>query len=397
MSVSQIRSSSKTLGLLAGAAFLFGAFIENHQACGQSQLLTVQDLLNGVLAQRAQIHDIGVSVTVQAVQANPNILGYDHRQITIEGAKFLVKREYSFLSNPSKVFVVNAAFDGTNSVVYSGSAKAAMIMHTGDIPEFDTHGSGLFDLMMYYPCDVMKGHYQPAALGLARLLALNSVALRPALETVNGFECHVLDEFDPHNGEIRTTVWIDAQHGFLPIRQRGFGHSNDLVVEYEIQTIAQMGGVWFPLIGTRKTPAMNVAENPALAAQYPALLEPSVFNISVDLDAANSPQLYVNTGVDEQQFSYVNALPVGTMVRDEQTDEQWIARNGNFDATARVALASLANQNQQPIAENGKVEASTNPTVAREQSPGRWSAAWFGLIGVFSVLGLVTLYRRHVA
>jgi beta-lactamase regulating signal transducer with metallopeptidase domain len=275
----------------------------------QGPTLTKEQILLGVEAARSQIKDISVNFSYNQVKGPPGNLGRRlHVTWVLKESKAYTARVFGADPAPdSKTFKKEIAYNGRRTTFYEPDRGLAMV-RTELTRETKTQGEGFFDLMLLNPPrDDGDGRNDQS---LVSLLKSGKSRLRKQTEVVRGRICHVADLMDASSDRPSMTVWIDAQRGFLPMRQVFYTKpgGDEILMLFDIEEARDLGnGLWFPVYGRKLV--NPVPGMPEISAGIECVME-------VDGWREGKPALTVNQGVKDEFFDLWKRLPPGTMLKD---------------------------------------------------------------------------------
>lgn len=169
--------------------------------------------------------------------------------------------------------------------------------------------------------------YSEGDQSLAELLESPFCHVRPSLEQVGESWCSVVDLVnDPSRGP-RLTVWIDAQRGYLPVRQVWYDKRTrqSVLMEFCMDDLHQLaGGIWLPTLahGSHGSDA---------------------WELRVDRDANGAFAMAVNEPVDEALFNLGDQLPPGSRAVNIRTNQHWTVAGRDHNAAADPIVTVPAN------------------------------------------------------
>ena len=280
----------------AGAAFPRPA----TSPASMPAILSKNDLLLAAEKARARIADLTVSFTFNATKEDISTLAYrSHAKIVIKGPKSYIDHEFG--GDPRRdprMWKRIVAYNGQRSTIYESSRGVATVM-AGQQAETRTQGRGFFDMMLLNaPMPFGQGY---ADQNLISLLRAEACQCRPHLEVVDGRRCYVLDV--QRLGGLAMTVWLDAERGFLPVRQVYYDGRTPPQVQMEFtveQAVQVQDGLWFAVRGRKKVAG-------------------SEYVMTVDGMGEGKPALSLNAGVEDGFFDLWQNLPAGTPLFDTTT------------------------------------------------------------------------------
>jgi hypothetical protein len=378
-----------------------------EQAAGPATL-GLADLRELAAATRSRIEDLSVSYSFNAVKGpmDPDYRGHRyHAEVVVKGAKlYLSTASGAHEKYGQPLLRRQAAYNGKRSIHYVQPARSAGITG-GRSREATTKGEAFFDLMLLNPPD--KDGHGVADQNLLSLLGSDRARLRERLEPVDGRLCHVVDLVRPRDPRIRLTVWLDAQRGCLPLRQRYFGGQDlqTVTIEFEVlEAIELRDGLWFPIEATKKVRwPHNPPDAPWVAEHI----------LSVDSKPDGTRAIAANSGVPDEFFDLWKRLPPGTYVADMDVGASWTVGGSDLEALAGeltelvdgVALpVPERSADQQPAQPLQPLAASPSKRQTQQGSaePGGISLAWpIGIslavvaVGAVAAAAMSLRKRRH--
>jgi hypothetical protein len=331
------------------------AYGENPPSVSGPVYFSKEEILLGAESVYSQIEDINVSFSFNAVRgARSNLFFRSHRTAVIRGSKAYISHTYGADPDHStSTFLRKAAFNGALTTTYIARSGSATI-EAKRTRETRTKGSGFFDLML-------MNESRPEADGradqsLLSLLRTRQSHLRPALEEIDGHQCHVVDLLDESSNLPRMTAWIDCERGFLPLRQVYYAQPDydAILMEFRIENAIELKqGLWFAVKG-RKT------VYPALK-NVPELRSLSEHVMEVDGWKEGKPALLINQGVPDSFFELWLHVPPGTVVWDKDTGDQWMVKEGDYWGLADEVLETLHQESLQIIEHEVLRDSNTVP------------------------------------
>ncbi len=326
--------------------------------------LSKGEILVAVEAIRSRIEDLSVHFSSDALKAPASFMGNRfHETAVIKGDKTYFDREFGAAPEHDKMlFRREVAFNGKRSTMHHVNSGIASV-HSKRERETKTQGSEYFDLMLL-------NSPRPDGDGvsdqnLVSLLKSDRSHVREEMQAVNGHFCHVIDLVDPIFNRTRLTVWLDADRGFLPIKQVYYGGKGlqQVTIEFVIEEAVELQeGMWFAVRGFKR--ARPAAE--AIPEGRWQVVRP----IKVDGVEEGTPAIAVNTGVEDEFFDLWKSLPLGTTLQDMDVGVFWTIGGDDFEGLADT-LGSVLDGMEMPIPERSKVQGD----VRQARDPGQAESA----------------------
>ncbi len=301
--------------------------------CGTAFGTTKAELIAEIEARRVAIQDLDVDFVFYATGVIPShAVRHDARRVVLKGDdRILIERVYR-IGDTS--YETTASLTGSRGWGHQAVNRLAYTRAGADIPLVTTEGSGFFDLMMWFPCEVARtGDRNPN--DLLSVLESEASLVAPQTELIDGHMCHVVEVVGAFDA-IVARVWIDPERGFLPVRQVYYDPAAlppAIVLSLAINdAIEVVEDVWLAVSGQRETLPSSDFEELANGLNY---------TMSVQADASGL-RLKVNEGVGDTVFDLSTKLPPRTLVSDLDTGHIAMASARDYSATADSALASLS-------------------------------------------------------
>jgi len=240
------RGHIKMFSVVATALCLF-VMVDRQTTAGQlpsdarRAFLSKGEILVAVEAIRSRIEDLSVHFSSDALKAPASFMGNRfHETAVIKGDKTYFDREFGAAPEHDKMlFRREVAFNGKRSTMHHVNSGIASV-HSKRERETKTQGSEYFDLMLL-------NSPRPDGDGvsdqnLVSLLKSDRSHVREEMQAVNGHFCHVIDLVDPIFNRTRLTVWLDADRGFLPIKQVYYGGKGlqQVTIEFVIEEAVEL-------------------------------------------------------------------------------------------------------------------------------------------------------------
>lgn len=266
------------------AAAIATAMLVGPAAAGP-QTMSKDALRDGVKDAREQLTAAGLRVNQSwTMDDGPSdAIQYSRTVLELQDEKYKATRFRK--QDGDEVEVNDVAYNGERSWRYQRFNNRLLIEDgPGLINQVSTEAYGIFELMAWDPThEIMTGSRRDR--DLLAILSSDNAVVRPETEEINGRETHVVDLYrlgtsrslwqantnrfvkgkknacgpPTHTGGLVRTVWIDAERGYLPIRQQSYRPSRD-TGEPEISFVFQItearelaDGLWIPVEGRRQS------------------------------------------------------------------------------------------------------------------------------------------------
>jgi len=270
--------------------------------------LSKQDILAAVTKARSQIQDLTVTYSWNALKAPADAPNFRSRvTATVQKGKTLMDHEYG--PDPQYNLVIwhrRVAFNGERSTFYQVDWQTAITTRKRSW-ETNTQGYEFFNMMLLNP---PRGRFDGVS-GQSLLSVLSSglARLRPELENVDGRPCYVIVVYQGYifgRSRPHLTVWLDAERGFLPVRQK---YEYGQAMEFRVEQAAEIKpGLWFAVRGTKQV----YDDKGTIESDY---------RLEVDGWKEGCPAIAINRGLAADFFDLWKQLPWGTRLFDEETRE----------------------------------------------------------------------------
>jgi hypothetical protein len=339
-----------------------------------AQTLSKQDLLLGAEAFVGSIESVTVHCESQIPDAGPQ---YAHARLTevisVKGEKIL--RDHTYGTNPVHDPALHhriVSYDGNVSVAQISNLGQAIISD-GKSREAGTQGLLFFDFTMWNAAK--PGGTGRCDQSLLSLLRSAGTTVRGSLEHVGNRACHVVEFRSSPAMEPDLVVWIDADRGFLPLRQvfsKGVV-AKQPVLEFLVTEMYELpSGHWIPTKGTKTVLGSGVQTEFAVIS-----------------DAGGTPKVQLNTIVNDELFRLQDRVPPGFTVAHLDTNQFWTVAGTDYEQGARTldALAQNLHLGRHAIPVQ-RVEADL-----RGSRPVRWGEN-FAIAGVAASLVFTAGFLR---
>lgn len=371
------------LALLGFVACAAGAAAQSPVAS-----LTIEQLRSGADAYWGSIQTISASYSSSMPGPVTDDVVRDHRAaVTLKGDK--VYFDHTYGGSPAfegRVFNGVHAFDGAHTVDEDTTNGGAFIKAGRTIQSNPRCAPGFLDLCMLASAGGSFGDQESS---LVAFLNDPNVRLRPTLEDIDAHWCHVVD-LPGSAGLLRLSVWIDADRGFLPVRQVHWRAGGTALLDIRTDEAIQLPtGHWVPVRGRK---GFGV-----LPGGVPELSSPHLVVVQVERDGQGRYVVAVNQPVDDSLFALDQHLPPGFMIRDLDTGAIRIASSRDYERAGQAIETVIANTDLR-LKHHGVPVQATRRDLSHRDARLMLAHAGAGLGGaVFaSIVGLAVLRRRRV-
>jgi hypothetical protein len=222
--------------------------------------LTLEELIAAVRESRAALSEIDVEYSFNVLEGPEGAITHNSVHVHYRDGKVIIDHWYGL--NAERLFHRVSGYDGEVRWMWGPNTGGAILFtktpeQAGErrLANVTTEGTGLFDLMRWYPCQQAR-FGTPHHYDLLVMLKAGHYGVREGFEYLGDSRCIVVDwicQDTVCTGA--TTIWIDPDRGYLPILQRHYGGPR-LTMEMRIDEAAEVvPGVWIPTKGTRFVPA----------------------------------------------------------------------------------------------------------------------------------------------
>ena len=356
--------------------------------------LEKDDILAAVQALRSRVMTFIVEYRCEAVKGDPKILvPRHHAKVVLKGAKLYIQENYGTDPKVDPVmYPRRIAYNGARTTFFTEHMASARVSDARD-RSATTESQEYFALMMFN--EPRPGGNGANDGSLISLLKSPSSRVRARPEPWSNRMCQVVDLF-PGTSELPSlSVWLDAERGFLPLRQVHYvvisGERRvgmELMVDEAVMVAQDM---WFAVSGRKRVHAI------------PPKIAEAEFVIDVEGWRGGRPAIHVNREVPDDLFDLFEHLPPGTELTDVSTGKVTTV-SGSTYAAAAATLDQLLDASPLPVPERrpsagalaGASAIETPRVSADERSMGAlWTVVLVSAAAVIGVAVACWAWRRR--
>lgn len=326
----------------------------------QQASVDLDEIKGSIIEQRALLSSLLVETTTRLEVGPEDAIGFTRNRIALSGGAVSLTSTTCSDTGGESCVSKSAAWDGVHGVVYDEVGHLAAVFAdkaeplSRVVPEM--RSDAWFDVMCWFPItESGEVHSQD----LVSILSDPKTSLRQDEQSVNGFQCVVVDA-DKVDGGLISTYWLAKDRGYLPVLFQLHDQQGNVRVERSVTEVMPLvNGAFVPWRGTR------------VSAAYPGA--PNGYAVSFELANNENGAPIISISPTNEDFDLISSLPSGTRIVGLDGQIQLISKSEEaaFDtATTRIASE---------VAGSGSKSLLT--PVERSASFGAKAS---GLVGLFS-------------